>query len=162
MEKINNQNAKQWSRLGPRAMFGQFMLEVAEKFDNLMVLSADLGRSSGLDRFKKQAFCRAPKKEISLGSPEQNAVLLTFIWRHVKKILDQTINLCQTCTNLLVMKPMEITLNWENGTKVSSLSAILDLITMNTGSRSLGRWECHLAAMQSILEQMMVSYMLVG
>ena len=70
MEKINNQNAKQWSRLGPRAMFGQFMLEVAEKFDNLMVLSADLGRSSGLDRFKKQY----PKKYLSVGISEQNLI----------------------------------------------------------------------------------------
>ena len=52
MEIIDKKNSKQWSKLGPRAMFGQFMLEQAEKFDNLMVLSADLGRSSGLDRFK--------------------------------------------------------------------------------------------------------------
>ena len=50
MDKIDNKNSKQWSRLGPRAMFGQFMLEIAEEFDDLMILSADLGRSSGLDR----------------------------------------------------------------------------------------------------------------
>ena len=53
MKDFNLKDAKQWSRMGPRAMFGQFMLEIAEKNENLMVLSADLGRSSGLDRFKK-------------------------------------------------------------------------------------------------------------
>ena len=42
-------NGLEWTT----AMFGQFMLEIAEKNENLMVLSADLGRSSGLDRFKK-------------------------------------------------------------------------------------------------------------
>ena len=46
------QTLNQWSRMGPRAMFGQFMLDIAEKNKDLMVLSADLGRSSGLDRFK--------------------------------------------------------------------------------------------------------------
>ena len=70
MEKINNKNVRQWSRLGPRAMFGQFMLEVGEKFENLMVLSADLGRSSGLDRFKK----KFPKKYLSVGISEQNLI----------------------------------------------------------------------------------------
>ena len=34
MDKIDNKNSKQWSRLGPRAMFGQFMLEIAEEFDD--------------------------------------------------------------------------------------------------------------------------------
>ena len=28
------------SRMGPRAMFGNFMLELAEKHENLMVMSA--------------------------------------------------------------------------------------------------------------------------
>ena len=44
--------AKQWLRMGPRAMFGQFMINIAKKNKKLMVLSADLGRSSGLARFK--------------------------------------------------------------------------------------------------------------
>ncbi len=70
MDKIDNKNSKQWSRLGPRAMFGQFMLEIAEEFDDLMILSADLGRSSGLDRFKS----KYPKKYLSVGISEQNLI----------------------------------------------------------------------------------------
>ena len=41
-------------QMGPRAMFGQFMIEIAKKNKKLIVISADLGRSSGLDRFKKE------------------------------------------------------------------------------------------------------------
>ena len=70
MFDFNSKDAKQWSRLGPRAMFGQFMLKIAEDCDELMVLSADLGRSSGLDRFKSQF----PKKYLSVGISEQNLI----------------------------------------------------------------------------------------
>jgi len=59
-----------WSRLGPRPMFGQFMMDLAETCDDLMVISADLGRSSGLDRFKKQH----PDKYLSVGISEQNMI----------------------------------------------------------------------------------------
>ena len=45
--KFDLSNAKQWFKMGPRAMFGQFMLDIAKKNKNLIVLSADLGRSSG-------------------------------------------------------------------------------------------------------------------
>ena len=50
--KITGKENKQWSRLGARATYGQAILMLAEKLENLMVLSADLGNSSGLDRFK--------------------------------------------------------------------------------------------------------------
>ena len=63
-------NAKQWLRMGPRAMFGQFMINIAKKNKKLMVLSADLGRSSGLARFKIEF----PKQYISVGISEQNLV----------------------------------------------------------------------------------------
>ena len=53
MLEINSSNAKQWSRLGSRGVFGQAILSIGEKYQNLMVVSADLGNSSGLDRFKK-------------------------------------------------------------------------------------------------------------
>ena len=62
--------AQSYSRFGPRAMFGQFMLEIAKKNEKLMVLSADLGRSSGLDRFKKEY----PDKYLSVGISEQNLI----------------------------------------------------------------------------------------
>ena len=68
--KINSKTLKQWSRLGQRAMFGQFMISIAKKNKKLMVLSADLGRSSGLDRFKKEF----PDKYLSVGIAEQNLI----------------------------------------------------------------------------------------
>ena len=63
-------DAKQWSRMGPRAMFGQFMMNIAKKNKKLMVLSADLGRSSGLARFKVEF----PDQYLSVGISEQNLV----------------------------------------------------------------------------------------
>ena len=67
---FNSTDAKRWLRMGPRAMFGQFMLNIAKKNKKLMVLSADLGRSSGLARFKMEF----PKQYISVGISEQNLV----------------------------------------------------------------------------------------
>jgi transketolase len=67
---FNSTDAKQWLRMGPRAMFGQFMINIAKKNKKLMVLSADLGRSSGLARFKIEF----PKQYISVGISEQNLV----------------------------------------------------------------------------------------
>ena len=70
MTEINKLDLKQYSRFGPRAMFGQYMMEIAENNKNLMVISADLGRSSGLDRFKK----KFPKNYLSVGICEQNLI----------------------------------------------------------------------------------------
>ena len=53
MVEINPNIARNWSRLGPRGVFGQAILALAESTPELLVLSADLGNSSGLDRFKK-------------------------------------------------------------------------------------------------------------
>ncbi len=70
MKNFDEKNSRQWSRMGPRAMFGQFMLDIAKKNKDLMVLSADLGRSSGLDRFKSIY----PEKYLSVGISEQNLI----------------------------------------------------------------------------------------
>ena len=51
-------------------MYGQAILDLAERNDELMVLSADLGNSSGLDRFRK-AF---PDKFVNVGIAEQNLI----------------------------------------------------------------------------------------
>lgn len=67
---FNQKQNKEWSRMGPRAMFGQFMIDIAKKNEKLIVLSADLGRSSGLDRFKTMF----PKKYLSVGISEQNLI----------------------------------------------------------------------------------------
>jgi len=68
--KITGKENKQWSRLGSRATYGQAILMLAEKLDNLMVLSADLGNSSGLDRFK----ATHPDKFLNIGIAEQNMI----------------------------------------------------------------------------------------
>jgi len=68
--KFSFSEAKQWLRMGPRAMFGQFMINIAKKNKNLMLLSADLGRSSGLARFKDEF----PNQYMSVGISEQNLV----------------------------------------------------------------------------------------
>lgn len=68
--EINPSNARQWSRIGSRGVFGQAILAVAENHPELMVLSADLGNSSGLDRFKKTY----PAQFLNIGIAEQNMI----------------------------------------------------------------------------------------
>lgn len=70
MLEITQVNAKNWSRLGSRAVFGQAILALAEDRRDLMVLSADLGNSSGLDRFKNTY----PDQFLNVGIAEQNLI----------------------------------------------------------------------------------------
>jgi transketolase len=70
MFEINQSNARQWSRIGSRGVFGQAILAVAEHHPELMVISADLGNSSGLDRFKKSY----PEQFLNIGIAEQNMI----------------------------------------------------------------------------------------
>lgn len=70
MNNITRKDVNQWARMGPRPMFGQFMLQIGEINEDLIVMSADLGRSSGLVRFKNQF----PEKYISVGISEQNMI----------------------------------------------------------------------------------------
>ncbi len=58
------------SRIGARASYGQSLSEIASKNSNILALSADLGRSSGLDRFSKEY----PEQFINTGIAEQNLV----------------------------------------------------------------------------------------
>jgi transketolase len=68
--EINAALAKQWSRIGSRAVFGQAILGLAPEHPNLIVLSADLGNSSGLDRFKRAY----PQQYLNVGIAEQNMI----------------------------------------------------------------------------------------
>jgi transketolase len=70
MFEITQSNARQWSRLGSRGVFGQAILAVAEHHPEMMVISADLGNSSGLDRFKKTY----PDQFLNVGIAEQNMI----------------------------------------------------------------------------------------
>mgnify|MGYP000937488579 CR=1 FL=1 len=70
MIEITSKNARQWSRFGSRAVFGQAIFSLAETKKNLMVLSADLGGSSGLNRFIKSY----PDNYLNVGISEQNMI----------------------------------------------------------------------------------------
>jgi transketolase len=70
MADITPSNARQWSRLGSRGVFGQAILAIAETHPEMIVISADLGNSSGLDRFKKTY----PDQFLNIGIAEQNMI----------------------------------------------------------------------------------------
>ena len=70
MLEINKINAKTWSRMGSRASYGQAILALAEVDKEFLVLSADLGSSSGLSRFET-AF---PERFLNVGIAEQNMI----------------------------------------------------------------------------------------
>jgi len=59
-----------WSRIGIRACYGQALSGIAAANPNVMAVSADLGRSSGLDRFSKEY----PEQFLNSGIAEQNMV----------------------------------------------------------------------------------------
>ena len=59
-----------WSRIGIRAFYGQALSDIAAANPNVMAVSADLGRSSGLDRFSKEY----PEQFLNSGIAEQNMV----------------------------------------------------------------------------------------
>lgn len=57
------------SRLGPRASYGQALLSLAERYD-FVAMSADLGSSSGLERFRT----KFPDRFVNVGIAEQHLV----------------------------------------------------------------------------------------
>lgn len=67
---FNVKQAKQWSRLGPRAVYGMAMLELMQKNERVYALSADLGVSSGLQRVMKAY----PQRYLNTGIAEQNLI----------------------------------------------------------------------------------------
>ena len=70
MMEITKAKARLWSRLGARAVFGQAILETAKERDDFYVLSADLGQSSGLSRFRGEF----PDRFVNCGIAEQNMI----------------------------------------------------------------------------------------
>ncbi len=67
---INETNVRLWSRFGPRAVYGQAMLALAEKCPNVLAMSADLSNASGLAPFSR----KYPKQFINTGIAEQNLI----------------------------------------------------------------------------------------
>ena len=67
---LNKNLARQWCRIGPRGVYGQSLLSMAESVENIFAISADLGNSSGLDRFKG----KFKERFINIGIAEQNMI----------------------------------------------------------------------------------------
>jgi transketolase len=70
MHKVDLASATSLSRIGPRGVYGQAFLNLVETHTDLLVMSADLGNSSGLDRLKRQY----PDRFINVGIAEQNLI----------------------------------------------------------------------------------------
>ena len=68
MVQINSTNTRVWSLLGQRGAIGNALLELAKENGKIIVLTSDLARISGLDRFGKIF----PERLINTGIAEQN------------------------------------------------------------------------------------------
>ncbi len=68
--KIKASKLKLYSKLGSRASFGMATLELSKEYENLMVLTADVSTSAGLDRYRKTY----PDKFLDTGIAEQNMI----------------------------------------------------------------------------------------
>jgi len=71
MLTYNSLSFRTWSKLGQRGAFAAVSsFEIAEQFPTSMVVTADLGYLSGLDRFKE----RYPRRFVNVGIAEQNMI----------------------------------------------------------------------------------------
>lgn len=68
--EISPKNVKMWSRLGPSGAVGAAAMELAERLDDIAILTADLCFFSGLERVK----AKYPDKFYNLGIAEQNMI----------------------------------------------------------------------------------------
>lgn len=66
--KLDTKKIKMFSKIGQRATFGMSVIELAKENQSLMVLTADVSTSAGLERFKKSF----PKQFLDTGIAEQN------------------------------------------------------------------------------------------
>ncbi len=70
MIEIQRAKMRMWSMLGKRGTFGTVLTELAPEYDNLMAMSADFARSSGLERFSHTY----SDKFLNVGIAEQNLI----------------------------------------------------------------------------------------
>ena len=68
--EINEKKIKTWSLIGSRATFGMVMLDLQNLIPELMVMTADVSTSAGLDRFRKTY----PNNYLDVGIAEQNLI----------------------------------------------------------------------------------------
>lgn len=91
-------NMRTWAKLGQRGAFGAAMLELAHTVDDLIVLTADLGNTSGLDRMR-EAF---PEKFYNVGIAENNMInLAAGLAKEGNNVF------CTTFANFAVMRSYE-------------------------------------------------------
>ena len=67
---ITGKNVKTWSTIGARPTYGLAVMELAKHHEDLIVVTADVSTSAGLDRFRKTY----PEKFIDVGIAEQNMI----------------------------------------------------------------------------------------
>lgn len=67
---LNNKIIRQLSQIGMRGAFGQLINKMARDNPNIMVLSADLGMTSGLSQFMENF----PEQFLNVGIAEQNMI----------------------------------------------------------------------------------------
>jgi len=72
MIEINARNIRRWMMLGTRNAFGILLTEVAADHPELLAMTADLTRSTGLLKFKELF----PNQFVSIGIAEQNMISL--------------------------------------------------------------------------------------
>jgi transketolase len=70
MIEITNKSIKNWSIVGPRPTLGLVLFEIAKSLENLIVVTADVSTSAGLDRYRKTF----PEKFVDTGISEQNMI----------------------------------------------------------------------------------------
>ena len=70
MGNVDYKTLRTWSMLGQRGTFGVSLLECAEKNDKIIGLTADLCKTSGMDRFAKAY----PNRCVNVGIAEQNMI----------------------------------------------------------------------------------------
>ncbi len=68
MVAIDKRSVKRWSRIGQRAAFGLVIDEMANKNEDIMVLTADVSTSAGLERYR----ANHPEQYLDVGISEQN------------------------------------------------------------------------------------------
>ena len=67
---ITSKNVKIWSTIGARPTYGLAVMELAKHHEDLIVVTADVSTSAGLDRFRKTY----PEKFVDVGIAEQNMI----------------------------------------------------------------------------------------
>ncbi|GBL04008.1 transketolase family protein [Glaciecola sp. KUL10] len=68
--KFDAKTAKRWSKMGIRAVYGKIVSTLAKENENVLLMSADLGRSSGLASF----YSNYPERFVNVGIAEQNMI----------------------------------------------------------------------------------------